>query len=103
MYIVIRLLTFYLYFFFFFFFSSRRRHTRYWRDWSSDVCSSDLGEFWRRDPEYPRAQWTELLPLLRDGRIAPQIGSVYPLSGAAAALAEIDERRATGKVVLAVR
>src|SRR3712207_9358992 len=29
---------------FFFFFSSRRRHTRYWRDWSSDVCSSDLHE-----------------------------------------------------------
>src|ERR1035437_10270943 len=26
----------------FFFFSSRRRHTRYWRDWNSDVCSSDL-------------------------------------------------------------
>src|SRR3712207_6878409 len=32
----------YIFFFFFFFFSSRRRHTRYWRDWSSDVCSSDL-------------------------------------------------------------
>src|SRR5258707_15745702 len=31
----------------FFFFSSRRRHTRYWRDWSSDVCSSDL---YRRPP-----------------------------------------------------
>src|SRR5215203_5137806 len=31
-----------MFFFFFFFFSSRRRHTRYWRDWSSDVCSSDL-------------------------------------------------------------
>src|SRR5438067_612710 len=30
-------------FFFFFFFSSRRRHTRSKRDWSSDVCSSDLG------------------------------------------------------------
>src|SRR3989337_3975713 len=28
--------------FFFFFFSSRRRHTRCYRDWSSDVCSSDL-------------------------------------------------------------
>src|SRR3712207_3175563 len=26
----------------FYFVSSRRRHTRYWRDWSSDVCSSDL-------------------------------------------------------------
>src|SRR5438128_2930365 len=32
-----------LFFFFFFFFSSRRRHTRCYRDWSSDVCSSDLG------------------------------------------------------------
>src|SRR5258707_6658996 len=30
------------FYFYFFFFSSRRRHTRYWRDWSSDVCSSDL-------------------------------------------------------------
>src|SRR5690349_22685246 len=28
--------------FVFFFFSSRRRHTRSLRDWSSDVCSSDL-------------------------------------------------------------
>src|SRR3712207_8910364 len=34
----------------FFFFSSRRRHTRYWRDWSSDVCSSDLAG--RRDDVY---------------------------------------------------
>src|SRR2546421_9075216 len=35
----------------FFFFSSRRRHTRSDRDWSSDVCSSDLardeGSIWR--------------------------------------------------------
>src|SRR3712207_23639 len=28
------------------FFSSRRRHTIYWRDWSSDVCSSDLRGDW---------------------------------------------------------
>src|SRR5207245_6395336 len=27
-----------------FFFSSRRRHTRCYRDWSSDVCSSDLSQ-----------------------------------------------------------
>src|SRR5438105_10518054 len=32
----------------FFFFSSRRRHTRSTRDWSSDVCSSDL---WAKQPE----------------------------------------------------
>src|SRR5207245_6166418 len=31
-------------FLFIFFFSSRRRHTRCYRDWSSDVCSSDLCE-----------------------------------------------------------
>src|SRR5262245_63954516 len=33
----------YLRLFCFFFFSSRRRHTRCLSDWSSDVCSSDLG------------------------------------------------------------
>src|SRR5207302_3102134 len=32
----------------FFFFSSRRRHTRFSRDWSSDVCSSDLGTLLER-------------------------------------------------------
>src|SRR5690606_40870479 len=31
-----------------FFFSSRRRHTRFSRDWSSDVCSSDLAFLRRR-------------------------------------------------------
>src|SRR5690349_23979662 len=41
---------------FFFFFSSRRRHTRSLRDWSSDVCSSDLCS-WpaARRPRPPRA------------------------------------------------
>src|SRR2546429_4359955 len=34
----------------FFFFSSRRRHTRCSRDWSSDVCSSDLEACARRVP-----------------------------------------------------
>src|SRR5204862_5942351 len=41
---------------FFFFFSSRRRHTRSLRDWSSDVCSSDLVRVWvalGADPEQP--------------------------------------------------
>src|SRR5207253_6291382 len=38
--VVVRLVYFFV--IFFFFFSSRRRHTRWPRDWSSDVCSSDL-------------------------------------------------------------
>src|SRR3989442_274168 len=42
----------------FFFFSSRRRHTRCGRDWSSDVCSSDL----RNDDYGIVASATVLLP-----------------------------------------
>src|SRR6266496_6864626 len=43
---------FFVYFyFFFFFFSSRRRHTISLRDWSSDVCSSDL---WPHSPDEGR-------------------------------------------------
>src|SRR2546430_11149588 len=34
-----------------FFFSSRRRHTRFDCDWSSDVCSSDLGRQRHRPPD----------------------------------------------------
>src|SRR5690606_40849608 len=37
----------------FFFFSSRRRHTRFSRDWSSDVCSSDLRSFIQRPQAGP--------------------------------------------------
>src|SRR5690606_40086532 len=39
---LVLLLSYISFLFFFFFFSSRRRHTRFSRDWSSDVCSSDL-------------------------------------------------------------
>src|SRR2546430_4590269 len=47
---------------FVFFFSSRRRHTRFDCDWSSDVCSSDLGPPWsaqtKHVPYAARAPWT---------------------------------------------
>src|SRR5712675_2750777 len=50
--------------FFFFFFSSRRRHTRCSRDWSPDVCSSDLALSEARratfDPTYGRYTWGKL-------------------------------------------
>src|SRR5699024_11834766 len=42
---------------FFFFFSSRRRHTRSKRDWSSDVCSSDLSFRVATEPKYHRVFW----------------------------------------------
>src|SRR5438309_2493854 len=41
----------------FFFFSSRRRHTRWNCDWSSDVCSSDLGNDGLRVPAARLGPW----------------------------------------------
>src|SRR2546422_7744376 len=52
------------YYYFFFFFSSRRRHTRCSRDWSSDVCSSDLRPFARQQ----KAAGTAPCDLLEAGR-----------------------------------
>jgi NADPH2:quinone reductase len=68
------------------------------------VVGVGWGAFWSgRRPEYLQEQWNDLLPLLRAGRIDPVIGTVHPLPDAAAALAELDERRAGGKVLLEVR
>src|SRR5690554_7580314 len=44
-------------YFCFFFFSSRRRHTRCGRDWSSDVCSSDLN----RNPFIDHPEFVEMI------------------------------------------
>src|SRR5699024_2041211 len=41
-----------------FFFSSRRRHTRSKRDWSSDVCSSDLHARTRKQGYSGQADWS---------------------------------------------
>src|SRR2546429_9224538 len=44
----------------FFFFSSRRRHTRCSRDWSSDVCSSDLLLVFSRRARRPELEQMQL-------------------------------------------
>jgi NADPH2:quinone reductase len=67
------------------------------------VIGVGWGAFWLRDPSYLRTQWAELEPLLREGRLDPVLGRTFPLGDAALALAELDERRATGKIVLTVR
>src|SRR3712207_9074132 len=53
----------------FFFFSSRRRHTRYWRDWSSDVCSSDLG--------FALSLWCYCLPFPISMARNPSVGTDF--------------------------
>src|SRR5947209_9938953 len=65
----------------FFFFSSRRRHTRYWRDWSSDVCSSDLydaaAESANLNDEYVRRTGSKsilCLPIVKQTKV---VGALY--------------------------
>ncbi len=52
---------------------------------------------------YLQQQWADLLPHLEAGRLDPVLGAEFPLDRAADALRELDERRATGKVLLRVR
>src|SRR3712207_9040520 len=54
-----------------FFFSSRRRHTRYWRDWSSDVCSSDLSWVLRQSCSDSYAAWSTKEPCSSTTASAP--------------------------------
>ncbi len=67
------------------------------------VVGVGWGAFWSSRPEYLRQQWAELQPLLEDGALDPPVGAEYPLDDVATALADLNERRARGKVVLTVR
>src|SRR5207247_6998224 len=81
----------------FFFFSSRRRHTRSTRDWSSDVCSSDLGNGFgrlQRPPTHEDRQPGEepSLDVVQEV-VAPGDG----VAQGALALGERSEERRVGK------
>src|SRR5688572_31126834 len=59
-------------------FSSRRRHTRFDCDWSSDVCSSDLGDGMNvRDWLYVEDHCDAIWTVLNKGRV----GEVYNIGG----------------------
>jgi NADPH2:quinone reductase len=70
---------------------------------NTSVVGVGWGAFWSLDRAYIRSQWDELLPLVEQGLIDPPLGTAYSLTEASAALAELDQRRATGKVTLATR
>ncbi|MEX1252819.1 MAG: NADPH:quinone oxidoreductase family protein [Dehalococcoidia bacterium] len=61
------------------------------------------GEYTRVDPEMPQRVGRALAELWSAGRLHPVVGATYPLEQAADALRDIESRRATGKVVLALR
>src|SRR3712207_8265242 len=83
---------------FVFFFSSRRRHTRYWRDWSSDVCSSDLEVFAREEPELAQGL-TEIRDELRaDEELCERIRSKFRIKNTTGyRLCARSEERRVGK------
>src|SRR5207249_6453947 len=92
-----------------FFFSSRRRHTISKRDWSSDVCSSDLCFSWgaRSLPQAgPRTdERPHPFPAGRRGPASPEIGRAscrerVLVSGAAQSL---KKKRASGRTFLTFR
>src|SRR5690606_39326607 len=81
---------------FMFFFSSRRRHTRFSRDWSSDVCSSDLITLDRRHVLEQVAHRVPRVRQLAVVRILRRLAGVVQLKGVlvehvAKALGEIAE------------
>src|SRR5699024_11748026 len=65
----------------YFFISSRRRHTRSKRDWSSDVCSSDLPSLVVRflsTPRFPKSPQTTVQILLPASSSDPFASLPYP-------------------------
>ncbi|MGH9298612.1 MAG: NADPH:quinone oxidoreductase family protein [Acidimicrobiales bacterium] len=67
------------------------------------VVGVGWGAFWMRQPAYLMEQWADLEPLLESGDLNPLSGAEFPLDDAAAALNELGERRAKGKVILLPR
>src|SRR5699024_12089014 len=63
-------------------FSSRRRHTRSKRDWSSDVCSSDLLRHLLTEVEsmYRRAKELKFSKEYINGELMSDIKQLFPLS-----------------------
>src|SRR5690606_39903631 len=82
-----------------FFFSSRRRHTRFSRDWSSDVCSSDLSNCAARI----RYMKTKAIPMARAKPAAVSSWDLLlpvasmPYSVGSASFANRSEERRVGK------
>src|SRR2546422_6427561 len=88
----------------FFFFSSRRRHTRCSRDWSSDVCSSDLAIsrfaqdlFIKGEVDAVDILFTNFISTLAQ---KPEVRTLLPVGEIKAVHAELEEGTADGGKLL---
>jgi NADPH:quinone reductase len=68
-----------------------------------DVRGVGWGAYAMVRPGFMRSQWDELVPMMESGVVNPPVGSTYPLEDVRRALTDMAERRATGKLVLALR
>jgi NADPH2:quinone reductase len=64
------------------------------------VVGVGWGAYVMKRPGYIRSEWDELLPHVVSGAIKPPVGATFGLEDAVDALLTLDERRATGKVLL---
>ncbi|MDF8332338.1 NADPH:quinone oxidoreductase family protein [Novosphingobium cyanobacteriorum] len=67
---------------------------------SCDVCGVFWGAWTQREPQAFAAEVQELFALLKAGRIRPLVSARYPLADAGQAIALLENRQATGKVVV---
>lgn len=70
---------------------------------NTSVMGVGSNEFWIRQPDFPRQQWQDMVPMLETRQLDPVLGPVFPLDQAASAIRTLDERRATGKVLIRIR
>lgn len=70
---------------------------------NTDVRGVGWGEYAMRRPGFMQTQWRALLPMIEAGTVKPPVGRTYPLEEFGAALVDLEERRATGKLVVRVR
>ena len=70
---------------------------------NTEVIGAGWGEWATNTPGFMRAEWDEIVDDVAAGRLAPPISATYPLAETGAAIAELAERRVTGKVVVRPR
>ncbi|NLS10502.1 NADPH:quinone oxidoreductase family protein [Nesterenkonia sp. MY13] len=66
------------------------------------VVGVGWGAYARTRPQYIPGQWEQLQPHLASGALAPPLGPTYPLEKASEAIGVLEQRSATGKVLLTV-
>jgi len=64
------------------------------------VVGAGWGAYASKRPGFMRRQWDAMFDDIASGRLAPPISATYPLAEAGSAIAELAERRVTGKVIV---